>query len=118
VVRDHLLPYSTGGITTGVIIGMSRAIGETAPLITIGALAYVAFLPPSPISSSPPFVSFEWLNSPFSVLSIQMFNWVSRPGHDFHANAAATGLVLIVATLLMNAIAIMIRYRMRKRIKW
>jgi phosphate transport system permease protein len=118
VVRDHLLPYSTGGIITGIIIGLSRAIGETAPLITIGALAYVAFLPPSPVQSSPPFISFDWLESPFSVLPIQMFNWVSRPGKDFHANAAATGLVLIAATLLMNAAAIIIRYRMRKRIKW
>jgi len=118
VVRYHLLPYSLGGTMTGIIIALSRAIGETAPLITIGALTFIAFLPPSPIKSQPPFVSFEWLWSPFSVLPIQMFNWVSRPDQDFVVNAAGAGLVLIVVTLLLNAIAILIRYRVRKRIKW
>jgi phosphate transport system permease protein len=117
-VWHHLLPYSVGGIATGVIIAMSRAIGETAPLITIGALTFIAFLPPPPVQVGAPFISFEWLTSPFTVLPIQMFNWVSRPTHDFHVNAAATGLVLIVLTLSMNAVAIVIRYRMRKRITW
>jgi phosphate transport system permease protein len=117
-VWHHLLPYSVGGIATGVIIAMSRAIGETAPLITIGALTFIAFLPPPPVQTEVPFISFEWLTSPFTVLPIQMFNWVSRPTHDFHVNAAATGLVLIVLTLSMNALAIVIRYRMRKRINW
>ena len=115
---DHVLPYSMGGILTGVIIALSRAIGETAPLITIGALTFIAFLPDPPIAAEFPFVSFEWLWSPFSVMPIQMFNWVSRPQHDFHLNAAATGLVLMVMTLVMNAIAIYFRYRFRKRIKW
>jgi phosphate transport system permease protein len=118
VVRHHLLPYSLGGTMTGIIIALSRAIGETAPLITIGALTFIAFLPPPPIKSQPPFISFDWLWSPFSVLPIQMFNWVSRPDQDFVVNAAAAGLVLIVVTLLLNAVAIMIRYRVRKRIKW
>ena len=118
VVKDHLLPYSTGGIATGVIIALSRAIGETAPLVTIGALTFIAFLPPSPVTGDFPFVSFEWLSSPFTVLPIQMFNWTSRPTEDFHVNAAATGLVLIVMTLSMNAVAIVIRYRLRQRIKW
>jgi phosphate transport system permease protein len=118
VVRFHLLPYSLGGTMTGIIIALSRAIGETAPLITIGALTFIAFLPPPPIKSQPPFISFDWLSSPFSVLPIQMFNWVSRPDQDFVVNAAAAGLVLIVVTLLLNAIAILIRYRVRKRIKW
>lgn len=117
-VRDHLLPYSMGGIATGVIIAMSRAIGETAPLVTIGALTFIAFLPPAPITGDFPFVSFEWLQSPFTVMPIQMFNWVSRPTPDFHVNAAATGLVLIFMTLGMNAAAIILRYRIRKRIKW
>jgi phosphate transport system permease protein len=117
-VWHHLLPYSTGGIATGVIIAMSRAIGETAPLVTIGALTFIAFLPPPPVQGEAPFLSFGWLMSPFTVLPIQMFNWISRPTHDFHVNAAATGLVLIVLTLSMNAVAIVIRYRMRKRIKW
>lgn len=118
VVRHHLLPYSIGGTMTGIIIALSRAIGETAPLITIGALTFIAFLPPPPVTSQPPFLSFEWLWSPFSVLPIQMFNWVSRPDQAFVVNAAAAGLVLIFVTLSLNAVAIVIRYRVRKRIKW
>jgi phosphate transport system permease protein len=103
---------------TGVIIAMSRAIGETAPLITIGALTFIAFLPPLPIKPQPPFLSLEWLWSPFSVLPIQMFNWVSRPDQAFVVNAAGAGVVLIFITLSLNAVAIVIRYRVRKRIKW
>ena len=118
LVRHHLLPYSVGGTMTGIIIALSRAIGETAPLITIGALTFIAFLPPSPVQSQPPFLSLEWVHSPFAVLPIQMFNWVSRPDQDFVQNAAAAGLVLIVVTLSLNALAIVIRYRVRKRIKW
>jgi phosphate transport system permease protein len=117
-VRYHILPYSSAGILTGVIIGMARAIGETAPIITIGALTFIAFLPPSPIQATPPFISFEWLFSPFTVMPIQMFNWTSRPEAAFHQNAAAAGLVLVVMTLSMNALAIYIRYRLRKNIKW
>ena len=115
---DHVLPYSMGGIVTGVIIGLSRAIGETAPLITIGALTFIAFLPDAPVKPEFPFISFEWLWSPFSVMPIQMFNWVSRPQAEFHLNAAATGLILMAMTLAMNAVAIYFRYRFRKRIKW
>jgi phosphate transport system permease protein len=117
-VKDHVIPYSTGGILTGVIIALSRAIGETAPLITIGALTFIAFLPGSPFTSEFPFISFEWLMSPFTVMPIQMFNWISRPQQEFHLNAAAAGLVLMVMTLAMNAVAIYLRYRFRKRIKW
>jgi phosphate transport system permease protein len=117
-VRHHLLPYSMSGTATGVIIALSRAIGETAPLITIGALTFIAFLPPTPIQPEPPFVNFDWLSSPFTVLPIQMFNWISRPQQEFHLNAAATGLILIVVTMIMNTVAIAIRYRYRKRIKW
>jgi phosphate transport system permease protein len=118
VVYDHVLKYSYGGILTGVIIGMARALGETAPIITIGALTFISFLPPSPVSSTPPFVSFEWLSSGFTVLPIQMFNWLSRPDHAFHVNAAATGALIIVVTLLMNGTAIYLRYKIRKNIKW
>jgi phosphate transport system permease protein len=118
VIKSHLLPYSSPGIATGVIVALSRAIGETAPLITIGALTFIAFLPPSPLQSEAPFVNFQWLDSPFTVLPIQMFNWVSRPGEEFLQNAAAAGLVLIAITLTMNGLAIIIRYRIRKRIKW
>jgi len=115
---DHVLPYSMGGILTGVIIGLSRAIGETAPLITIGALTFIAFLPDAPFKAEFPFISFDWLWSPYSVMPIQMFNWVSRPQAEFHLNAAATGLILMAMTLAMNAVAIYFRYRFRKRIKW
>jgi phosphate transport system permease protein len=118
VIRHHLIPYSIGGIATGSIIAMSRAIGETAPLITIGALTFIAFLPPAPVQAAPPFVNFDWLQSPFTVLPIQMFNWISRPTPDFHVNAAATGLVLIAMTITMNAAALVLRYRSRRRIHW
>jgi phosphate transport system permease protein len=117
-VKDHVVPYSTGGILTGVIIALSRAIGETAPLITIGALTFIAFLPGAPIKAEFPFISLEWLMSPFTVMPIQMFNWISRPQEEFHLNAAATGLVLMFMTLMMNAVAIYLRYRFRKLIKW
>ena len=117
-VRYHILPYSSAGILTGIIIGMARAIGETAPIITIGALTFIAFLPPAPIKAEPPFLSFEWLTSPFTVMPIQMFNWTSRPEAAFHVNAAAAGFVLVMMTLAMNALAIWLRYRLRRRIKW
>jgi phosphate transport system permease protein len=118
VTKDHVLPYSTGGILTGLILGLSRAIGETAPIITIGALSFIAFLPPSPLSSEFPFVNFEWLKSEFTAMPIQMFNWVSRPDPKFQANAAAAGAILLAMTLLMNAVAIWVRYRFRKKINW
>jgi phosphate transport system permease protein len=118
VTRDHVLPASIPGILTGVIIGLSRALGETAPLITIGALTFIAFLPsPPPITSEFPFLHFSWLFDGFTVLPIQAFNWISRPGSDFHANAAAAGLVLLALTLSLNAVAIGLRYRLRKRLQ-
>lgn len=117
-VSHHLLPYSLPGILTGVIIGLARAIGETAPIITIGALTFIAFLPPAPIQDTVPYVNFEWLAAPFTVMPIQMFNWMSRPEQAFHATAAAAGLVLVAMTLAMNALAIFLRYRLRKNIKW
>jgi phosphate transport system permease protein len=118
VVRDHLLPYGTPGILTGVIIALSRAIGETAPIITIGALTFIAFLPPVPFAGDPPAGVFDWLFSPFTVMPIQIFNWTSRPDPAFHANAAAASFVLVFMTLGMNAVAIWLRYRLRKNIKW
>ena len=101
----YQLPSAMGGIMTGVILALSRAIGETAPLITIGALTYIAFLPQS-------------IMDPFTVLPIQLFNWLSRPQTEFHVNAAAAGLVLLTLTLALNLIAILIRIRVRKSIKW
>jgi len=118
VTKDHVLPYSTGGILTGLILGLSRAIGETAPIITIGALSFIAFLPPSPVTGEFPFLNFEWLMSEFTAMPIQMFNWVSRPDQAFQANAAAAGAILLGMTLAMNAVAIWIRYRFRKKISW
>ena len=118
VVQGHILPYSTGGILTGVIIGMARAIGETAPIITVGALTFIAFLPPSPVTTEFPFLSFEWLMSPFTVMPIQIFNWTSRPDPAFQANAAAAGFILVFMTLAMNGLAIWLRYRIRRNIKW
>jgi phosphate transport system permease protein len=118
VTRHHVLPAAIPGVLTGVIIGVSRALGETAPLITIGALTFIAFLPESPIQSEFPFISFSWLFDGFTVLPIQAFNWISRPGRDFHANAAAAGLVLLALTLSLNAVAIYFRYRLRKKLQW
>ena len=117
-VRDHIVPYSSAGILTGVIIGMARAIGETAPIITIGALTFIAFLPPAPYTEVFPFISFEWLTAPFTVMPIQMFNWTSRPEAAFQVNAAAAGFILVFMTLAMNGVAIWLRYRLRRNIKW
>ena len=118
VTAHHVLPYSMGGILTGMIIGLSRAIGETAPLITIGALSFIAFLPESPFKGEFPYLSFTWLKDSFTAMPIQMFNWVSRPDPKFQVNAAAAGAILLGMTLLMNGIAIWLRYRFRKRISW
>ena len=118
VTKDHVLPYSTGGILTGLILGLSRAIGETAPIITIGALSFIAFLPDPPISGAFPFVNFAWLKSEFTAMPIQIFNWISRPDQAFQQNAAAAAVILLAMTLAMNAVAIWIRYRFRKKINW
>ena len=107
--RHHIIPYAMPGILTGVIIGLARAIGETAPIVTIGALTFIAFLPPAP---------FDWVMAPFTVMPIQIFNWTSRPDPAFEVNAAAAGFVLIVMVLAMNALAIWLRYRLRKNINW
>ena len=119
--RYHIIPYAMPGILTGVIIGLARAIGETAPIITIGALTFIAFLPPAPFTEVTPGVNagmFDWLMSPFTVMPIQIFNWTSRPDPAFEINAAAAGFVLMVMVLSMNGVAIWLRYKMRKNIKW
>lgn len=117
-VKDHIVPYSTPGILTGVIIAMSRAIGETAPIITIGALTFIAFLPPPIVTATAPYISLAWLDAPFTVMPIQIFNWTSRPEAAFQHNAAAAGFILVLMTLMMNGLAIWLRYRLRKNIKW
>jgi phosphate transport system permease protein len=104
-LRRVVLPMCMPGVLTGIILSLARAIGETAPLITIGALTYVAFLPDS-------------LSSPFTALPIQIFNWVSRPQPAFHANAAAGIVVLLALMLLMNGTAIWLRKRLQKRVYW
>lgn len=114
VMWYYIIPAARPGILTGAIVGLSRAIGETAPIITIGALTFIAFLPPAPVTSEFPYVSFAWLNEGFTVLPIQMFNWLSRPQPEFHVNAAATGVVLLALTFALNGVAIWIRYRLRK----
>lgn len=98
----QVLPVALPGVLTGLILALSRAIGETAPLITIGALTYVPFAPDS-------------LWSPFTVLPIQIFNWVSRPQVDFVRNAAGGILVLLAVLLTMNALAIWLRDRFQKQ---
>lgn len=118
MVSDHLLPYSRGGMMTGVILGMAEAIGQTAPIITIGALTFIAFLPPMPVTGEFPYLSMQWIWSEFTVLPIQMYNWVSRPNKDFQVNAAAAGVILLFMTLMMNGLAIYLRYQVRKKIKW
>ena len=117
VMWNYIIPAARPGILTGAIVGLSRAIGETAPIITIGALTFIAFLPPAPISSEFPFINFDWLNEGFTVLPIQMFNWISRPQAAFHENAAATGVVLMALTLSLSGTAIWVRYRLRRNIR-
>lgn len=114
VVWGYALPQAWPGILTGIIVGLSRAIGEAAPLIALGTLAYVAFLPPSPVQGSFPFMNGDWLMEPFSALPVQMFNWISRPQAGFQQNAAAAGVVLLGLSLLMNILAMLIRYRLRR----
>lgn len=97
-VRAQVLPVALPGILTGVILALSRAIGETAPLVMIGALTYVAFVPEGPMDA-------------FTALPIQIFNWASRPQEEFHQLAAAGIIVLLVTLLLMNATAVWIRQR-------
>jgi phosphate transport system permease protein len=103
-IWHQVLPMAIPGVLTGLILSLSRAIGETAPLITIGALTYVPFAPDS-------------LSSPFTVLPIQIFNWVSRPQSDFHANAAAGIIVLLVLLVLMNASAVLLRDRFQRKVR-
>jgi phosphate transport system permease protein len=101
----QVLPASSGGIVTGIILALSRAIGETAPLIVVGALAYVPFIPTNPTDE-------------FTVLPIQIFNWVSRPQKGFITNSAAAIVVLLLITFLMNGFAVYLRNRWQKKIKW
>ncbi len=104
-ISQQILPAAGGGIVTGVILALSRAIGETAPLIVVGALTYVPFAPTSPMDQ-------------YSVLPMQIFNWISRPEKEFATNAAAAILVLLLITFVMNGIAIYLRNKWQKKVKW
>jgi phosphate transport system permease protein len=104
-IRHHVLPLALPGILTGFILALSRAMGETAPLVMLGALTYVAFTPEGPMDA-------------FTALPIQIFNWASRPQEEFHQLAAAGIVVLLVVLLLMNASAILIRHRSLRDKKW
>ncbi len=101
----QILPAASGGILTGIILALSRAVGETAPLIVIGALAYVPFVASSPMDE-------------FTVLPMQIFNWVSRPQHEFLVNGAAAIIVLLVITFVMNGLAIYLRNKWQKKVNW
>ncbi|MFO7673112.1 MAG: phosphate ABC transporter permease PstA [Lutibacter sp.] len=103
-VWNQVLPASSGGILTGVILALSRAVGETAPLIVVGALAYVPFAPRGPLDQ-------------FSVLPIQIFNWISRPQQGFIDNAAAAIIILLLITFIMNGIAVYFRNKWQKKLQ-
>jgi len=101
----QILPTASGGIITGIILALARAIGEAAPLVVAGAMVYVPFAPSSPMDE-------------YSVLPIQIFNWISRPQKGFEINAAAGIIILLAITFIMNGIAVIFRNRMQKKLKW
>ncbi|MCH2535102.1 MAG: phosphate ABC transporter permease PstA [Bdellovibrionales bacterium] len=101
VIVGQVLPAALPGIMTGVILSLSRAIGETAPLIIIGALSYVAFTPLGPFDD-------------FTVLPVQIYNWAGRPQEEFHEIASAGIIVLLAVLFTMNLVAIMIRQKFQK----
>ncbi len=104
-ISRQVLPAASGGIVTGVILALSRAVGETAPLILVGALTYVTVAPETPMDH-------------YSVLPMQIFNWISRPEKEFATNAAAAIIILLLVTFIMNGIAIYLRYRWQRKVKW
>lgn len=100
-----VIPSALGGILTGIILSISRAVGETAPLLVIGALVYVPFIPEGP-------------NDQFTTLPIQIFNWISRPQKGFVIDAAAGIIVLLLITFLLNGVAIYIRNKWNKKVRY
>jgi phosphate transport system permease protein len=104
-IRKLILPSAAGSILTGVILALSRAIGETAPLIVAGALVYVPFIPTNVMDE-------------YSALPMQIYNWISRPQAAFSVNAAAGIIVLLIVTFLLNGIAIYYRNKLQKKKKW
>lgn len=104
-IWHQVLPASSGGILTGVILALSRAIGETAPLIVVGAVLFVTTLPISPMDD-------------FSILPMQVYNWLSRPQKAFTVNATAAIIVLLFITFMLNGMAIFLRNKWQKKVKW
>lgn len=104
-VRSHVLPSAFPGILTGIILAMSRAIGETAPLLVVGGASQVLFRPDSPLAS-------------FMVMPLQIYNWTGRPQEEFEHLAAAAIIVLLVILLLMNSIAIALRQHFSRKARW
>jgi phosphate transport system permease protein len=104
-IWNAVLPSAAGGILTGVILAISRAIGETAPLVVIGAMLYITTIPTHPLDD-------------FSVLPIQIYNWLSRPQKGFIENATAAIIVLLAITFILNGIAIYLRNKWQSKVKW
>jgi phosphate transport system permease protein len=104
-VRSHVLPSAFPGILTGIILSMSRAIGETAPLLVVGGASQVLFRPSSPLD-------------PFMVMPLQIYNWTGRPQEEFEHLAAAAIIVLMVVLLLMNSVAIGLRQHFSRKARW
>jgi phosphate transport system permease protein len=105
MVRRAVIPAAAPGIMTGIILSMARAIGETAPLILVGAVTFVTY-PPNPIQGG------------YTVLPIQIFQWASRPQEAFQAIAAAAIIVLLVLLLILNALALFVRARLSRHLQW
>ncbi len=105
MVRGSVLPAAAPGVMTGIILAMARAIGETAPLILVGAFTFVTFLP-SPFTGG------------YTVLPIQVFQWAARPQADFQGIAAATIIVILVLMFLLNLLALVVRIRLSRHIQW
>ena len=105
MVRGSVLPAAAPGIMTGIILAMARAIGEAAPLIIVGAVGFVTFLP-APIGDR------------YSVLPIQVFDWAGRPQADFQSIAAAAIIVILILMVVLNALALVVRIRLSRNIQW
>jgi len=103
VIRHQVFPSAMPGIMTGIILALSRAVGESAPLLLVGATAYSAYLPTSPLDG-------------FTVLSVQIYNWVAKPQHAFHALSAGAIIVLLAILILLNSVAIYLRQYYRKKL--
>lgn len=104
-IWTQVLPVSFSGIMTGIVLALSRVVGETAPLIVVGALAYVPFVAKSPMDD-------------FTVLPMQIFNWISRPQHGFIVNAAAAIIILLIIVIILNGFAVIIRNRASRKSNW